>query len=89
MAACHGESGDAPVAASTATHAPAPVKRGPTPEELTAGMVEAVTVGKSTLPVLVKFDLPARPVVGQPLEVIVAVMPQVAAEDACAGDQRR
>ena len=60
----------------------APVKRGPSPEELTAGMVEAVTVGKSTLPVAVKFDLSSRPQVGQPLEVVLAVLPQEAADGA-------
>jgi hypothetical protein len=53
------------------------VKQGPTPEELTAGMIEAVTVGKSTVPVGLKFEVPSRPVVGQPVPIVIAVMPQV------------
>jgi hypothetical protein len=79
-AACHGDSGQAPStpSAAHAKNAPVAPKSGPTPEELTAGMVEAVTIGKSTVPIAVKFDLPSRPVVGQPLEVDVAVLPQIA-----------
>jgi hypothetical protein len=57
-------------------------KPGPTAAEQTAGMVEAVTVGKSTVPVTVKFDLPARPMVGQPLEVSLAVLPRIGADSA-------
>ena len=83
LTACHGDSGQAP-AADPGQHksAAAAVRRGPTPDELTAGMVEAVTVGKSTVPVALKFDLSSRPVVGQPLDVVLAVMPQIAADSA-------
>jgi hypothetical protein len=83
LTACHGDSSQAPVASPTPhLRAPVPAKRGPTPEELTTGMVEAATVGKSTVPVAVKFDVSAQPVVGQPLDVVVAVMPQIAADPA-------
>jgi hypothetical protein len=83
LTACHGDSNQAPLGAAVRhTSAPAAAKPGPTPNELTAGMVEAVTVGKSTVPVTVKFDLPERPVVGQPLDVVVAIMPQIAADPA-------
>jgi hypothetical protein len=83
LAACHGDSGGAPVADVTPhIKRPPPVKRGPTPEELTAGMVEAVTLGKSTVPVAVKFDLPQKPTAGQPAEVTIAVMPQIEADPA-------
>src|SRR5258707_6552834 len=83
LAACHGEPNQAPaVTAAPAASAPAAVKRGPTPEELTAGMVEAVTVGKSTAPVAVKFDLPQRPSVGKRFEIVIAVLPQIAASSA-------
>ena len=72
-AGCHG--GDPNQASASnpamAVHPTAAPKRGPTPDELTAGMVEAV-----------KFDLPHPPMVGQPLEVVIAVMPQVAATSA-------
>jgi hypothetical protein len=40
-------------------------------------MVEAVTIGKSTVPVALKFDLPGRPTVGQPLEIVIAILPQI------------
>ncbi|MEA3132832.1 MAG: hypothetical protein QOG17_678 [Gammaproteobacteria bacterium] len=83
LAACHGDSSQAPQPKATPpAHAPAAVKLGPTPEELTAGMVEAVTLANSAVPVAVKFDLASRPTVGQPLEIVIAVMPQVAAGSA-------
>jgi hypothetical protein len=80
-AACHGDPNQSP-ALKPAAHAPAAVKRGPTPAELTAGMVEAVSIGKSTAPVEVKFELSRAPAVGQPFEVVIAVMPQAAATSA-------
>ncbi len=83
LTGCHGDTAQAPPVAHEAARPRAPlVKPGPTPEELTAGMVEAVTVGKSTVPVTVKFDLPRRPVVGQPLEVVLAMISQTAAGSA-------
>jgi len=83
LAACHGEPKQAPaVNSAPAASAAAVVKRGPTPAELTAGMVEAVTIGKSTAPVAVKFDLPQRPSVGKRLEIVIAVLPQTAASSA-------
>ena len=56
------------------------VKKGPTSAELTAGMVEAAAEGKSQLPVDLKFDLKERPTVGQPLDISIAVMPQIDAD---------
>jgi hypothetical protein len=82
LAGCHGEPKQAPaVTAAPAAVAPV-VKRGPTPEELTVGMVEAVTSGKSTAAVTVKFDLPQRPAVGKRFDVVIAVLPQTAARPA-------
>ena len=81
LAACDRDKGSTPAAAPVAT--PSKVvdaKRGPTPKEQTVGMVEAVTVGKSSAPVAVKFDVAARPMVGQPVDVVLAVMPQIAAD---------
>jgi hypothetical protein len=81
FAGCHGDTSQAPQVTSVPRiKAPPATKRGPSPEELTVGMVEAVTMGKSTVPVAVKFDVPERPVVGQPAEVVVAVMPQISAD---------
>jgi hypothetical protein len=54
-----------------------PAKKGPTAAELTTGMVEAVSQGKSQLDVQLKFDLRQKPTVGQPLDVDIAVMPQI------------
>jgi hypothetical protein len=56
------------------------VKRGPTAEEQTAGMVLAAASGNSDVPVRLKFDLPHRPKIGQPLEVEIALLPQVPAQ---------
>jgi hypothetical protein len=53
------------------------VKKGPTAEELTAGMVQAAPQGKSPLALDMKFDLGSRPKVGQPLDVNVALIPQM------------
>ena len=78
MSACHGDSGAPAQAAPTPqVRAALPVKKGPTAAQLTAGMVEAVTQGKSQLEVQLKFDLRQKPTVGQPLDVDIAVMPQI------------
>jgi hypothetical protein len=78
LGACHQDSGTANQP-KTAPRVKVPVvaKKGPSAEELTAGMVEAAAQGKSQLPVRLKFELKERPVIGQPLDVDVAVMPQI------------
>jgi hypothetical protein len=45
-------------------------------EELTAGMVEATTQGKSQAPVGLKFDVLKKPVQGEPLEIAIALLPR-------------
>lgn len=79
LAGCSQDS-STPVASTTTTHARAraPVKKGPSVEELTAGMALAPTVGKSSLPLDVKFELDERPKIGQALEINLALVPQVA-----------
>ena len=88
--ACHGDSGTpSPPKATPHISVGVPVKKGPTAGELTAGMVEAASQGKSQLPVDLKFDLQQRPAVGQPLDVNIAVVPQIdagAAQIQIAGD---
>jgi hypothetical protein len=75
---CHQDSGNSTQPKPVPhVQAPVTVKRGPSAEELTAGMVEAATQGKSQLPVKVKFGLTQRPTLGQPLEIDIAVMPQI------------
>jgi len=85
LAACHGDSNKgAESNASSRPKGTTPLRRGPTQEELTAGMVEAVTLGKSTVPVDVKFDLAERPAVGQSLDIVIALVPKVAGSAAVA-----
>ncbi len=83
LAACQRQTAATP-AATPAVNVANPVapRPGPSVAEQTAGMVEAVTVGKSTVPVAVKFDLSVRPTVGQPLEVSLAVLPRIGADPA-------
>jgi hypothetical protein len=38
-----------------------------------------VGVGKSSVPVALKFEVPTRPEIGQPLEIVLGVLPQEAA----------
>jgi hypothetical protein len=80
LAACQRESGDAKAPDTAVRHqAPVAVQRGPTARELTAGMVEAATQGKSQTPVALKFDVLQRPVRGEPLEIALALLPDEAA----------
>ena len=83
LAACQRNSGTAPVAKLAAhVKAPAAPPPGPTAREQTAAMVEAATVGKSQLPVSLKFEVLQRPVQGQPLEIAFALLPQIPAQPA-------
>jgi hypothetical protein len=84
LGGCHQDSGNS-TQPQSAPHVQAPmtVKKGPSAEALTAGMVEAATQGKSLLPVRLKFGLKQRPMLGQPLDIDIAVMPQI---DAGAAD---
>ena len=51
------------------------------PAEQTAGMVEAPVQGKSQAPIGLKFDLTARPLVGQPLTLDLALLAQAPATE--------
>jgi hypothetical protein len=78
VTACHRDTGAAaPPKPAPHVRVPVVVKKGPTAAELTAGMVEAASQGKSQLPVQLKFDLAQRPTLGQSLDVNLAVMPQI------------
>jgi hypothetical protein len=90
LAACNSDSTPSPVVAKLLPKAkpriaPAPAKRGPTPEEMTVGMVEAVSLAKSNVPVGMKFQLSERPAMGKPLDVVVALLPQEQADSATVG----
>jgi hypothetical protein len=80
LVACHRDPSTTPAAKSPA-HVKAPVAPppGPTAQQQTAAMVEAATQGKSQVPVSLKFDLLQRPVQDQPLEIAIALLPQIAA----------
>jgi hypothetical protein len=82
-AACHRDPGSAraaPAKPKPGVQAAAP-SEGSNPQQLT-DMVEAVAQGKAQAPIELKFDLLARPVRGQPLEVAIALLPQTAARSA-------
>jgi len=81
LAACGDKS--APASASQPTAAPGATlsaKKRATLDDQTAGMVSAVGLGKSALPVVVKFALTSRPKANEPLAIDIAVTPQIAAE---------
>jgi len=84
LSACHQDSGPPPQPAPQPRVSSAPViaKKGPSAADLTAGMVEAASQGKSQLPVELKFDLKQRPALGQALDIDIAVVPQIDASPA-------
>jgi hypothetical protein len=79
-AACGGNSTPSSVTTTSSPTATAAAKRGATPPDQTAGMVSAVGLGKSTLPVIVKFALSSRPKREEALAIDIAVMPQIAGD---------
>jgi hypothetical protein len=85
LCACQQDAGNA-AQSGAVTHvkpkAAAVVKKGPTAAELTVGMVEAASQGKSQVPVELKFELVQRPKVGQVLEINLALLPQIDANSA-------
>jgi hypothetical protein len=84
--ACHKDPGTPPPPTPTPkprVSVPVVAKKGPSAAELTAGMVEAASQGKSQLPVDLKFDLKQRPTPGQALDIDLALIPQI---DAGAAD---
>jgi len=78
LAACSQDaSPPAPGAAAPRVKAPAPVHKGPSADELTAGMAAAPTMGKSPLLADLKFELADRPKIGQVLEINLALVPKL------------
>src|SRR5450631_1723256 len=85
LSACNRDSGSAPAANAAAPvkpKAPVVAKSGPTAAEQTAGMVQAASLGKTQVPVELKFDLGGRPKVGQMLEINLALIAQSPASPA-------
>ena len=85
VAACSKDPGSA-APAHPATQikprAPAAPRPGATAAEQTAGMVQAAAQGKSQVPVELKYDITQRPKVGQPLDIDLALVAQIAASPA-------
>jgi hypothetical protein len=77
--ACHKDQGTDTASQPTPVTPKAPVvaRKGPTAAELTTGMVEAAAQGKSQVPVALKFEVVKRPKVGQPVDINLALIPQV------------
>jgi len=83
VSACHRDSGTPPPPTPTPYKSvPLVVKKGPSAADLTAGMVEAAGPGKSQVPVQLKFDLTQRPMLGQALDINIAVLPEIDANPA-------
>jgi hypothetical protein len=83
VSACHRKTDPAPAPAPAArVVVPVAAKKGPTVAEQTRGMVEAVSQGKSQLPVQLRFELAQRPAVGQSLDINVAILPDIDASGA-------
>jgi hypothetical protein len=79
LSACHKDS-ETPAQPTPTPHvssAPVIAKKGPSAAQLTAGMVEAASQGKSQLPVELKFELKQRPTSGQALDIDIALIPQI------------
>ena len=84
VGACHrGPQGPGAAAPAPAAKPAAPA--GPTVAEQTAGMVEAPGLTKAASGARMKFSLDARPAVGQPLVVELALLPSTFAESATVG----
>jgi len=84
LSACNRDSGSAPAASAAPRAKPKVpvVASGPTAAEQTAGMVQAASQGKSLVPVELKFDLSAKPKVGQALDINLALISQISASPA-------
>jgi hypothetical protein len=83
LCACHGDTDSAPESQpASRSNINANVKKGPSAQELTIGMVQAASLGKSQVPVELKFDVLQRPSVGHALEIALALLPQIAASPA-------
>ena len=74
---CHRDSNAPAAPATPKVTLPVVAKQGPGAEQLTVGMVEAASQGKSQLPVKLKFELQQKPMLGQPLDISIAVLPQI------------
>jgi hypothetical protein len=77
LAACSQDASPPPSSAATPRFkAPGQARKGPSVEELTAGMASAPTMGKAPLVADLKFELGQRPNIGQAVEINLALVPK-------------
>ena len=80
IAACHRDPGAGAPSAVVAKKKPSSQSTAQlSASEQTANMVEAPSQGKSQAPINLKFELAARPVIGEPLTLELALLPQAPA----------
>jgi hypothetical protein len=81
LAACGGDKQQTAAVQQAAKNAATAAKQRPaTPAEQTATMVQAATSGKATAPMQLKFELAARPVAGQEIDLSLALMVSMPAQ---------
>jgi hypothetical protein len=82
-AACNRDGGNSLLGRpATAPKSSLATKKGPSADQQTAGMTVAVGIGKAVLPLQLKFELADRPKSGQPLDINLALLPQIPADSA-------
>jgi hypothetical protein len=78
LAACHEED---PNAATSVTKKPLVAKRAVVPQDPTAKMARAVTVGKPVAPIDLKYEIRSKPEAGTATEVEIALIPGTAVQN--------
>ncbi len=74
-------SGDRPPVAAPVVQ----VKREQVPDDPTAKMARAVTVGNASVPINLKYEILSKPIVGSPVEIEVALIPTFGADSMTVG----
>jgi hypothetical protein len=82
VAGCGGDSKPTDANKSSAAPSAPAARKAAASAEQTVGMVSAVGLAKSTVPVALKFGLRGVPKLGEPLAIDLAVVPQVTADSA-------
>jgi hypothetical protein len=77
LVACGQDASPPPAGTVPKFKTPSPPRRGPSAEELTAGMAAAPTIGKSPMLADLKFELAQRPTLGQVLQINLALVPKL------------
>jgi predicted small lipoprotein YifL len=78
LAGCGSKDAEAPVAVKQLKHEQEP-------DDPTAKMARAVTIGKSNVPVNLKYEILNKPIVGTPVEIELALIPTFGADSMTIG----